>query len=153
MSVTPTNNSNKYTLDGEWNTIARLATKNFDEARKSLPRKAYPEGKEIVKRAEDNVAKGNDPFNDLWMGDLIYANAISAVKILPKLVGPRALRDLMKRGLVDRDEEDGRNVLEERAIRYAAACSVRLAQGVETALSKVSHRWFRKKRGVVNKFH
>jgi hypothetical protein len=72
------------------------------------------------------------------VGDLIYANAISAAKILPKLVGPRALRELMKRGLVDRDEEDGHNVLEERAIRYAAACSVRLAQGVETALSKVS---------------
>ena len=129
---------NVYDVPYSGGTITRSSTGSFGHSRMSAAKAAYPELSEIVKRAEANVgAGGADPFNDLWMGDLIHANAISSANILANLRGPRALKALLERGLQDRSIEDGKNLFEERGMRYSAACAVRLAEGIETSLKRV----------------
>ena len=86
----------------------------------------YPSLEEIACRAQAYGGDHNEEtFKDLYLGDMIWGNAISAelsmkdprkAKVLAPLV------ELIGRGIFDRSPDELRNAVEERAMRFSAVC-------------------------------
>jgi len=100
----------------------------------------YPSVGEIVKRA--CLYDGDNPgetFNNLYLGDAIWASAISAEFSLNdgwrEVVKP--LVELLKRGIFDRESREPRSDIEERAMRYSAVCDNHLLNYVVELHQKV----------------
>ena len=85
----------------------------------------YPSRKAIVDRARmfdgDNVG---ETFHNLYLGDTIWAAAISAEFSLrdPRKDTARPLVELLCRGIYDREPREGKDDVEERVMRYSAVC-------------------------------
>ena len=103
-------------------------------SRRGKPPGPYPRIAELVERAEKaGLAGANataDAFDDLFMADLLYANSITALKLLESGRVREAnanLTGMIKRGLLNRESrevigEEG----EVNAMRFAAACATQL---------------------------
>ena len=81
-------------------------------------------------------------FSDLQTGDLIFAGAIVAderIKVneegFNESLAP--LVELIDRGLFDRGQTEGRNLFEEKAMRYAATMSTHLFEYCEALKGEV----------------
>ena len=100
----------------------------------------YPSVGEIVNRARmyegDNVG---ETFNNLFLGDAIWASAISAEFSLndgrKEIVKP--LVELLKQGIYDREGRETRSDVEERAMRYSAVCDNHLLNYIVELHQKV----------------
>jgi len=100
----------------------------------------YPSVGEIVKRAR--LYDGDNPgetFNNLYLGDTIWASTISAEFSLNdgrrKVVKP--LVELLKRGIFDQESREPRSDIEERAMRYSVVCDNHLLNYVVELHQKV----------------
>ena len=104
---------------------------------------AYPRMSEVVRRAEAcGVDDHADSFDDLFLGDLIHANAITSLKLLEddRISGANPnLTGLMKRGLLDRETEEGDSTpAEVNSMRFAAACAAHLVDHTSDLTERVS---------------
>jgi hypothetical protein len=87
-----------------------------------------------LERAKRTAIRGKGDFmDDLYLPDLIWANAVSAgIQVddnrfkwfSPNLVG------LVRRGLVDREPQEYRDAKEERMMKYAASMTTHLMDKV-----------------------
>jgi hypothetical protein len=81
-----------------------------------------------------------DFMEDLYLPDLIWANAISASILVDneevKNLSPN-LTGLIRRGLGDREPGEDLRPEEQRAMRYSAACSAHLMDKVHLLFSEV----------------
>src|SRR5882757_9473641 len=105
-------------------TISRgiVARMPFARGTSSRP---YPSIQDIANRARSNQMQ-HDTFSDLYLGDLIFASAITVEELLApqrelRAAQVPALCALLGRGYFDRSGSEPRNDQEERAIRYAAS--------------------------------
>jgi hypothetical protein len=111
--------------------------------RRDAPFTAYPRLEEMTRRAEAcGGGDQADAFDDLYLEDLVYANAISAAKILDceRVSGANPnLTGLIKRGLADREvSEDIGKGIEIRAMRYSAAMAAQLLDHTSDVTERVS---------------
>src|SRR5258705_7321698 len=102
----------------------------------------YPALGEIVRRAHSSHASNTEVFSDLQTGDLIFAGAIVADERIKaneegftESLAP--LVELIDRGLFDRGQTEGRNLFEEKAMRYAAVMSTHLFEYCEALKKEV----------------
>jgi len=105
-------------------TISRGIVARMPFARGSSSR-PYPSIQDIANRARSNQMQ-HDTFSDLYLGDLIFASAITVEELLApqrelRAAQVPALCALLGRGYFDRSGSEPRNDQEERAIRYAAS--------------------------------
>jgi hypothetical protein len=134
MSSTPRRQNTTYhhvehTVYNSWrgSTITRGTVASYHRARGSL--QPYPSKDVILARGRN--FRGEDHDNrDLWFGDMIFANAVAADYRLrdEHCANFKPLIAHIERGIDDRtgDDNTGRNLFEERAIRYAAGGDVML---------------------------
>src|SRR5882757_88152 len=92
---------------------------------RGLSSRPYPSIQDIANRARSNQMQ-HDTFSDLYLGDLIFASAITVEELLAPQRDLRsaqvpALCALLGRGYFDRTGSEPRNDQEERTIRYAAS--------------------------------
>ena len=138
--------SNVYEAPSRLSTITRWGNGLYSFARDSR-NTPYPSIQTITRRGEALIVDDADAdkLSDLWLGDVIHASAISGAGMLNRVAGEnRQLTALIERGLFDREEEDGRNAFEERAMRYSAGCSVLLLDSLvdmQQWVSRTSRRF------------
>ena len=86
----------------------------------------YPSLHRIAERAREYEGDNNgETFRDLFLGDMIWANAISSEFSLrdprkKQILAP--LVELIQRGIYDREDDEKRDEVEERAMRFSAVC-------------------------------
>jgi hypothetical protein len=107
------------------------------------PFTAYPCLEEMTRRAEA-CGEGDqaDSFEDLYLEDLVFANAIASAKIMDceRVAGANSnLTGLIKRGLADREvAEDIGKGIEVWAMRYSAAMAAQLLDHTSDVTERVS---------------
>jgi hypothetical protein len=132
------NDARVYTVPDTLHTITRTTGGSFVRARGQVRGTPYPEARSIVKRAERNSGRGEDRFDDLWMVDLIHAHSITAAHILNKQETQGPLGAFLRRGLYDREEQEGVvDMSAQRSIRYSAAMGARILEHLVDVYDKV----------------
>src|SRR5882757_1746900 len=121
-------------------TITRGVSVLPEKARHSI--RPYPALGDIVRRAHSSHASNKETFSNLQTGDLIFAGAIVADERIRaneegfnESLAP--LVELINRGLFDRGQTEGRNLFEEKAMRYAATMSTHLFEYCEALKKEV----------------
>jgi hypothetical protein len=107
------------------------------------PFTAYPRLEEMTRRAEAcGCGDQADAFEDLFLEDLVYANAIAAAKTMDcdRISGANPnLTGLIKRGLADREiAEDIGKGIEVRVMRYSVAMAAQLLDRMSGVTERVS---------------
>ena len=108
--------------------ISRDISGKFARARNS--KEKYPRPEEIVRRAREGHDSNEETFADLYLDDLLWAQAIASDHRLKgrdrEVIEP--LVELLNRGIYDREEKEENCRSEERSMRFSAVCDSLLLQ-------------------------
>ena len=101
---------------------------------------AYPLLDTIPVRASRALDDNEATFKDLYLEDLIWAQAIAADQRLLNPMSEKVMKplvELLRRGIYDREDDEISNESEERAMRYSAACDTLLLEYCNGLTAKV----------------
>ena len=126
-----------------FSTISRDIKGSFPHARNTIIRGTYPSPARIIERVD---REGNnwyrDQFNDLYLGDFIWASAMVTMRKQEERRRrfedrDRVLESLIDWGIRDRVEPNLKDVSQERAMRHSSSMVQRLLVRIENLEAKV----------------